>query len=755
MSEPTEPSVEAGSEPPDGLPERYRRTSVLGAGGAGVVIRAWDARLERPVAIKIGARISQDAAEALRTEARLTARLQHPGIVAVHDLGTLPDGRSWYAMQEVRGQTLGEVARRSRQTGDPARVAVISWLERAARIVAYAHHEGVAHLDLKPDNIMVGDFGEVVVVDWGLARRHRDSEGVAGTPGFLAPEQARGEGADAAADVHALGATLVALWSGHPPRRGNVATVLAATAAGRPVDLTEAYLPAALEQLAHRSLAADRAQRPRDAAAFAEELSDWLLGTQRRRQATTALEAGRAALQRARERRARAEALQLQGETLLDDVRSHEPLERKRPAWEAMAQAQSLRGEADAAAAEAEVLLRQAVSFDAELAEAHAQLATLFRHEAEASEVRGDPSAAARARAQVQVHDRGEHRGWLSGLATLQLRTDPPGASVVLCRMEEVDRRWVDGGEELLGVTPLQASTRAGSVVLRIEAEGHHSIRLPLRLRAGETWTRQAPEGDDVVRLPALGSLAPDEVWMAGGWFVSGGDPLALEGLSQRRLWVHDVIVQRFAVTNEQFVAFLASGAASEEHAPGLLHRDALGSGLTRTPDGFAVAPERAALPVVEVSVRAALAYAAWRGEVTGHPWRLPHDQEWEKAARGVDGRIFPWGPHLDPTWASMQASEPPPRLHPVHAFPADCSVWGIRGLGGNSRDLCGNAYTRSGPPDGSVVCTTFAARAPHRFVRGGSWSSAAHLCRSAGRFAIEEDHRFTGVGFRLVRSPR
>ncbi len=162
---------------------RYELQEEIGRGGLGVVYAARDIQLDRRVAIKV-----MDAAWA--GEARLIARLEHPGIVPVYETGTLPDGRVFYAMKLVAGTRADRYVAANPPLGERLRV-----VQRVGEALAYAHSCGVPHRDLKPQNVMVGRFGEVYVMDWGV-------EGVAGTPAFRAPETPL----DERSDVYALGA---------------------------------------------------------------------------------------------------------------------------------------------------------------------------------------------------------------------------------------------------------------------------------------------------------------------------------------------------------------------------------------------------------------------------------------------------------------------------------------------------------------------------------------------------------------------
>lgn len=264
LSDSTLAHLQAVVEEPDAAAGRYELLEEIGRGGMGTVYRARDRELGREVALKVERLPGPAARERSRLlrEARVLARLEHPGIVPVHDAGTLADGRLYYAMKLVRGRSLAEHA-----AGKPL-AELLRLFERVCEAVGFAHAPGVVHRDLKPANVMVGPFGEVLVVDWGVAKLRAaaaasasaaDAEGgapagsdpgppaapaeagtvqgtVLGTPGYMPPEQARGEvdRVDERADVFALGVLLRFLVEGAAPGalpRPLLAVVARATAA--------------------------------------------------------------------------------------------------------------------------------------------------------------------------------------------------------------------------------------------------------------------------------------------------------------------------------------------------------------------------------------------------------------------------------------------------------------------------------------------------------------------------------------------
>jgi serine/threonine-protein kinase len=227
--------LRAAADTPD-LGDRYEVREPIGHGGSSVVYAAYDRTLSRAVAVKVADAYGADAAalQRLTREARILAALEHPGIVPVHDTGVTPDGRAFYVMTLVRGSGVADTAA---GLSVPGRVALFL---KVCDTVAFAHAHGVVHRDVKPQNVMVGRFGEVLVLDWGVAAVAEESAGadagaVVGTPGFMPPEQAAGAAqVDRRADVFALGALLGALLGEAPPRP--LSAVVQRAQAARPDD---------------------------------------------------------------------------------------------------------------------------------------------------------------------------------------------------------------------------------------------------------------------------------------------------------------------------------------------------------------------------------------------------------------------------------------------------------------------------------------------------------------------------------------
>ncbi len=762
----------------DGLAGRYRKLALLGQGGMGEVWRVHDAWLDRTLAMKV--QHATASSERFLREARITARLSHPGIVPVMDMGQQDDGRWFYTMPEVRGRTLEQLCLAHFQA--EADIApswrLIDAVHRACEAMAYAHSQALIHRDLKPSNVMVGAFGEVMVLDWGLAREAgapllpEERGAVSGTPAWMAPEQARGEdGATGPqSDVYSLGATLFTVLRGRSPwgtRSG--AEILLALRRGELPELPEhSRAPPELLALCLQAMAPDPAARPAHAGALAAELLRGPEGARRREQAARLLTAAERGVTLAREARQEALLLRGQARARLADVPPHAPEEAKIGGWALEDEAARRELQAELEDLARERTLGAALEQAPDLDEAREAMAEHARARLLDLEARGLWREALRYEGWLAADPWQRHADFLRGDGEITLLTEPAGATVSLRRYEVRERRSVPVEVGALGQTPLHgARLGRGSWLLTLEAPGHAPARYPVRIGRGARWEGIPPGEDRPQKIPLLphDALEDNDRYVPAGWFQAGGDPDAPDGLSAREVWVDGFIVQRDPVTNAEYLAFLndllARGRPEEaaRHAPS--SPDSAQRPYRLGPAGYALDMDgsgqrwRADAPVVLVDWEGARAFAAWRAAREGHPWRLLHDLEWEKAARGVDGRPFPWGEHFDPARAAMVSSHAgAPHPGPVDAFPRDESPYGVRGMAGNVRDWCQNGYLRDGDTaHGQRVREDRSMTADYRLVRGGSVFSMAALCRAAARMATAPGDRLLGLGFRLGRT--
>jgi serine/threonine protein kinase len=292
---------------------RYTIQTEIARGGMGRVVEATDTLLGRTVALKEALSLDPDALRRFQRETRITARLEHPAIIPVHDAGVSISGQPYYVMRKVGGRPLEELV--ARADGLNARLALVPHVVAAAQAIAHAHSRGIVHRDIKPSNILVGDHGETIVIDWGLAKAideaddphapvqrvivgpgSRSESGslhlgddsiktragiVFGTPGFMAPEQLRGKPVDERCDVYALGATLYHLLARRPPHHVKGAEeMMKAAVHGPPTPLAEIVegVPPELATIVDKALAHDAAERYPDAGALAEDLQRFLTG---------------------------------------------------------------------------------------------------------------------------------------------------------------------------------------------------------------------------------------------------------------------------------------------------------------------------------------------------------------------------------------------------------------------------------------------------------------------------------------------
>lgn len=808
---------------PDTFERRYEDIGHIGRGGFSEVREVWDRHVERRVArkVQLPSMSSPDDCARFRREVQITARLQHPGVVPLYDWGELPDGRVWFTMKRVRGDTIGRrISALHRLEGAEFVLALRRLLDDFRRLcepVAHAHARRIIHRDITPQNLMVGELGEVHVMDWGLAR---DLSGdiettlaprassvapasdpseksmrtrIAGTPFYMPPEQARGEIAamGSASDVYALGAVLYEILSGRPPYRSGSGAL---ETPERIVECVRRGPPRAIEEVARReapgelfplcrkAMERDPSHRHADAGALMVAVRDWLDGADRQERARRIVEDAHhehhASIERMRED---ARQKRAQSREILDRLRPFDRAQDKAEGWKLADNAAAIEQEALREETHWTQKLRSALNEAPDLEEAHTALADHYAKGLLQAETDHDQPAATRFATLLEDHvaqlcaaARACYDTLLRGDGRLSLLTTPKGARVVIKRYEPVSRYLMLNEETRTVSAPIrELDLQRGSYLLLITAPGCHEVRYPVAIGRGEHWDGVRPGGvsPHPIRLLRDEELGADDIYVPAGWFIAGGDPRAGESLPRRRAWLDGFVIRKHPVTNGEYVEFLNAliedGRAEEalRHCPrqppgATVKDDALLAYLLdeRTRRYALMAPESDhALPVVFIDWHAAMAYAAHIARRTGLPWRLPSEMEWEKSARGVDGRFMPWGDHVEPTWACVSGSHRErKRIMPVDEFLTDVSPYGVRGMAGNVRDWCVDRWSLEGPRIESDIVEVKAAPEDDqvmRPMRGGAWISAGDLARLSVRYAERPTERHGVLGFRLARS--
>ena len=821
---PANPAVDAeGVAPPKMAPDeggpgasasgaRYELGSSLGTGGAGKVVKARDCEIGRVVALKtlkVGADTEPGIGERFLSEARITAQLEHPNIIPVYDIGRLRAGSPFYTMRVVKQQSLQDVLTSPELRRQWPLVRLVGAFVQVSRALAYAHRRGVIHRDIKPENVLLGDYGEVYLADWGNAkllsslgadvsiepirldgeggefvRRRRETlpSGLSGTPGYIAPEQIRGDRSriDHRADIFALGVVLYEILTGeHPFDAPTVLGVILATQTREPKAprSISPSCPLVLEDLCLAMLTKDPARRPASADLAAAEAEAFLEGakerSRRREEAAKLCSLAEAPLSRDRSLDLERHRLREEARRLLQDVKGHEPIERKRAGWALEDRSAEVEREQARATAEAIDLYTKALAYDPDLTEARAGLADLYWHRAQRADEERRHAERIYYEALVSEFDVGRYAALLKADAAISLDTWPSGAAVLAYRYVEKDRILVASEERYLGRTPLRdARLSPGSYLFVLKRAGYRDVRYPVLLRRGDHHRAE-------VNLYTEAEIGEGFIYVPAGSFIAGGDPEAIESLRRIEPTVSDFAIARFPVTFREYCEFLNDLEARDlgfalKRAPhdtrgseGYVVQPANGGGWEPIPTVLEGETRRLfpaeeghlwSLPVFLIDWFDAVAYCRYRSEKESVEIRLPTEIEWEKAARGTDGRFYPWGDHFDPTFCLMRTSRPfIPQPEPVGTFPTDVSPYGVRDLAGGMREWVGDVYGEKtweealAEPEPSVDAERDAS--PWRAFRSGNWASDDQRCRSASRSRFFALARNTNLSFRVAKT--
>jgi serine/threonine-protein kinase len=856
--------------------DRYVLGTEIGRGGLGRIVSARDRVLGRKVAVKEMMTHTEDATLLGRflREGEIAGRLSHPHIIPVHDIGIrLEKGsrRPYFVMTEIEGRDLRDILG-AVEKGEGtirrefSRHRLLRIFQDVCLAVAYAHDQGVIHRDLKPANVMVGNYGEVYVVDWGLAKVHGQEDEILvdrkipdgrpdtsatqltldgqiiGTPAYMPPEQAEGKIAevDFLSDIYSLGAILYEILTLRPPYEGAtlinvIATVLKGDlvppsarvdavreklARGRedsPLAFPPPILPE-LEEICLRAMAQDKGNRFATVVDLHDEIQRFLEGQKemerRQKAGRERVTRGKDHLTRYRQLREDIEKKRAEVAALDKQVKPWWPAEKKRELWAAQDEVKALMKERVTDFSAAEVAFDEAILQDPDNPEGLEGKCTLYYERYMAAEERRNGEETALYRSLLERYDRS--RSWIRRIdrpGTLSLRTlacesaclspvaegrlevrfgdeatvpwrggrplpeeavrekdtsvpeirmslgagsffprfghadeckpaEVKGVEVTLHRYEEVDRRLVPGEGRPLGTTPLEkVELPQGSYLCVLRHTDYADIRLPVRIdRAGE-WIQE-------VNLYREALIPPGFCHVPGGPFLFGGDAPRKLNLEERSAC--DFFLQQGQVTFADYIAFLAFLRARDpEEARKRQPRESNIRFLVEEESGWRLprpdeenhhgfTPD---VPVLGVSWFDALAFCAWYTWRHGRLFTLPHEYEWGKAARGVDGRLFPWGDTYDYSFSNTVGShEEEPRLYPPGSFPADTSPYGVW-------DMAGNMSTWALDAPGLRF-------ADNRLLCGGAWYFGEDRARSSARMGLEPSvaHRHTGI--RLILRP-
>ncbi|MFC2172274.1 SUMF1/EgtB/PvdO family nonheme iron enzyme [Acidobacteriota bacterium] len=767
--DPTLPEIQLGKE-------KYQRLRTLGQGGMGTVYLVHDRDLNRRAAMKVSRDEKKAHLERFLEEAQIQGQLQHPNILTIYELGLTNGSKPYYTMPEVRGQTLKEILDSLRE-GDRTVASTYS-LTRLIQVylqvglaMGYAHDKGVIHQDLKPSNIMLGEHGEVQVLDWGLSRivqegkvkvdgpssRGRENW-VAGTPGYMAPEQMVGGELDARTDVYALGALLYEILTLKAPFTGSLAEVMVSTLDKEPVSpraqAPDREIPLELERVCLKALNKCSRRRHQTARELHDEVQVWLETeadrAKRHERAEDKARTGRRKLETYTMMKQEVRTIEKETVKLRKQLKGWQPMSEKTRLLDTEKRLEEVKGRLEETASEVVATLAAALGFEKENAAAREAFADYYWECFQEAEKRLDRGSGRFYEKLVGTYHDGKYTRMLEGDGSLHLTSKPQGADVFLYRLVEKDFLLEARDERHLGQTPLSPlPLPMGSYLVILKKAGFRDVNYPVYISRNREWTgnvdfyTEEEIGDGFIHIPA-------------GPCILGGDPETRGWcLPRSEADIADFTIAEHPVTMEEYLEFL--NHIAQRNLDEAIRRSPRrskegGTYLVETPGGRLQLPDVDAegdrwdphLPVFGVSWYDARAYCTWLSQKEGREIRLPTEREWEKAARGVDGRWFPWGNRYDPCLCNMRESRRE-RTVPVvvQEFLTDVSIYGVRGLAGNIRDWTGTEVVEG---EGKEARQNYV-------VRGGAWGITDIYSRSAYRSPREPRMVIGNVGFRVAHN--
>ena len=765
---------------------RFVDNSLLGIGGMGEVRKVFDPTLDCYLAMKImHKKLLHDniLIKRFEQEARIIASLQHPSIPPVHEIGYLEDGRPFFTMREIRGKSLSTILRNRNHTSDWNLRKLISIFQQVCSTIAFAHAQHIIHRDLKPANIMVGEFGEVLVVDWGLAKNifknTTDDSGnksnyvtdmtmwgtVQGTPAYMSPEQAKGEPLDTKSDVYALGSILYEILSGRPPfikdaeENENASNILEKVINEEPPPIkqnSEYPIPVEIIDICGLSMIKNSNQRTTTASDLSKYLENWLDGIKQEEKAQDYIRQAQDLYKNVHELRRQSNQAKRDAQNFHLSLEQNPKVQDKYIIWEKEDEALHYLKEANLVQSKCEQLLLSALTYKPDHQSAHVLLADMYCERHRIAEQNQDILEVARLEELLthhcnslpDQHLKKEHFvNYLAGTGKIELHILEDN-EMIFEKYEIQNRKYQPVFIEHCKSNSLQSKELPiGKYRLRF-LRNNGSIIYPLIIRRQETWTSQKPlsipqtsEDHKLVYIPEgqceVGHISGQQ----GAWM-------------KQNIHVDAFWIQRYPVTHQEYLDFLnhlvdkgqrtIATQCTPTNGDIQIYGRVAGGHYFLCPDvqGRMIDPNT---PVTCIDWYSATQYAKWKSIQDGKRWRLPWGVEWEKAARGVDGRAFPWGDFMESSWcATLESDCETPQ--PIDSFPIDHSPYGVRGMAGNVCDWVLDSYNLSNPN-----LKTASLNNMNGCVRGGAWNKPSSQSTLFSRNLMERSQRNVNVGFRLV----
>ena len=753
------------------LPNRYEDVGLVSRDSLIENRCVRDKALRRVIAMVIGPQLadSPQAKTHFIEKAQQMARLEHPSIVPVHDIGELENGRPFYTTKLHRGLPLKAAVVRVLQSkfadkpceDTDSELTFRSLIECYRKVIlatGYASSKAVYHGNLTVENILIGNYGEVLITNWVHAEPPAKTQ--------FSPEEN---------DITAvLGWILFYILSGTDPTESmrnlprEITAYLKNNVPSCPPQLVALCQQACVKELTdYRDLLAG--------------IDDWLEGVQKKEKSTKLI----------------AEAEQLSvlksqlwphihqtksaAESALLRMSYHAPEQDKYESWRKQEEAQKTLEMAEMLEQEQIKHLNGALGYDAENTKAHLALSKVYwervqrrKNDGNVTQQIRDESRLLQAAQRLQKDhpDRKRIETYLKGPAKLTLHTSVPGAKVYRQRYENNGIILETTKERYLGLTPLdEIELTPGSYLLTIRKEGYEDVCYPVSVRKGEHWHGRAPgeEKTKPVWLPPTGTIPQGFCYVPAGWTVIGGDSNPdSRGKYRQRIWVDGFALAKFQVTNREYIAFLNDlvnqGREDEanRYAPHDMLRVTANQSnfykdsnnrfhLAHPESSISMHPEHS---VGNIDTACMAAYIDWMKDKTGLPYRFVRYDEWEKAARGVDERIYPWGNQCDPSIVNMNLSfEREKKIAPPEDFPLDVSPYGVRFMSGNCADLVDSVFDRKPPiKDGRFVYQQLDYSDPNaiHLLRGNGFFGNQSYCRTTNMYYYPNVFRLGPKGFRL-----